>query len=144
MEVSFDDVEGKGYVTDVEGKDPIIINNNTEGSRALFPTQLLALAMGSCSSSDIMSILKKKRQNVTKYRCTIMYDRLEEHPKLLKDPVIHYQLWGEIDPEAAKRSVFLSLSRYCNVSITVRRAGVNVGYRISVNGEVVDEGPAPQ
>lgn len=144
MEVSFNDVEGKGYVTDVEGKDPIIINNNTEGSRALFPTQLLALAMGSCSSSDIMSILKKKRQNVTKYRCTITYDRLEEHPKLLKDPVIHYQLWGEIDPEAAKRSVFLSLSRYCNVSITVRRAGVNVGYRISVNGEVVDEGPAPQ
>ncbi len=143
MEVSFEEVEGKGYVTDVEGKDPIVINNNTEGSKALFPTQLLALAMGSCSSSDVMSILKKKKQEVTRYRCTVIYDRLQDHPKLIKDPIIHYQFWGNVETDAAKRSVFLSLSKYCNVSIMVKMAGINVSYRISVNGNVVDEGPAP-
>lgn len=144
MEVSFEQVKGKGYVTTVEGKDDLVINNNTEGSRAFFPTELLAIAMGSCSSSDVLSILEKKRQNVTRYRCSINYDRLHDHPRLLKDPVIHYEFWGEVDPESAKRSVFLSLSKYCNVSITVIRAGVNVGYKISVNGEVVDQGPAPK
>ncbi len=143
MEVSFEQVEGKGFHTDVEGKDSIVINDNSEGLNALFPTQLLALAMGSCSSADVLSILKKKRQNVTRYRCSIIYDREEDHPKILKNPVIHYQIWGEVDPDAAKRSVFLSLSKYCNVSITVKRAGINVGYKISVNGEAVDEGPAP-
>lgn len=143
MEVSFEQVEGGGFVTDVEGKDPIVINDNSGGLNALFPTQLLALAMGSCSSADVISILQKKKQQITKYRCTISYEREEDHPRVLKNPVIHYQIWGEVDPEAAKRSVFLSLSKYCNVSITVKRAGIDVGYKISVNGNVVDEGKAP-
>lgn len=143
MEVSFEQVKGKGFLTEVEGRDPIVINDNTEGSRALAATQLLALAMASCSSSDVLSILQKKRQNVDRYRCSITYDKEQEHPKFIKDPVIHYQVWGDVDPEAAKRSVFLSLSRYCNVSIMVKRSGINVRYRISVNGEQVEEGPAP-
>lgn len=143
MEVSFEQVNGKGFLTDVEGKDPIVINDNSEGLNALFPTQLLALAMGSCSSSDVLSILQKKRQEVTRYRCTVAYDREQEHPRILKNPIIHYQIWGEVDPEAAKRAVFLSMSKYCNISITVKRAGINVGYKISVNGGVVEEGTAP-
>lgn len=143
MEVSFEEVKGRGFLTDVEGRDPVVINDNTEGLKALTPTQFLALAMGSCSSSDVLSILQKKRQNVERYRCTITYDREEEHPKIIKDPVIHYQVWGDVDPEAVKRSVFLSLTRYCNVSIMVKRSGVNVRYRISVNDGQVEEGPAP-
>lgn len=143
MEVSFERVEGKGFVTDVPGSDSIQINDNSGSLKSLFPTQLLALAMGSCSSADVLSILEKKKQEVKKYRCTIRYDREEEHPRILKDPEIHYQLWGDIDPEAAKRSVFLSMSKYCNISITVKRAGINVRYRISVNDSVIDQGPAP-
>lgn len=143
MEVSFERVEGKGFVTDVPGSDSIQINDNSGSLKSLFPTQLLALAMGSCSSADVLSILEKKKQEVKKYRCTIRYDREEDHPRILKDPEIHYQLWGDIDPEAAKRSVFLSMSKYCNISITVKRAGINVRYRISVNDSVIDQGPAP-
>jgi len=143
MEVSFEKVDGRGYVTDVPGYDPLEINDNSGNLRSFYPTQLLALAMGSCSSSDVLSIMKKKRQVVERYRCSVIYDREPEHPKLLKDPLIHYQFWGNIDPEAAKRSVFLSLSKYCNVSITIKRAGINLRYRISINDQVLEEAPAP-
>lgn len=144
MEVSFQHVKGKGYVTDVKDRNEFIFNDNSEGSKAFSPTEMLALSMGACSSSDVLSILEKKKQNVTEYRCSISYDREESHPRFIKNPVIHYQFWGEVEPESAKRSVFLSLSKYCNVTITVIRAGINVSYRISVNDKVIDEGPAPQ
>lgn len=143
MEVSFEEVKGKGYVTTVNGRDAIVINDSMEGSKAFTPTELLALGMSGCSSSDVLSILEKKKQNVTKYRCSVKYDKEPEHPKVLKNPEIHYEIWGEVDPEAAKRAVFLSLSKYCNVTITVIRAGIDVSYRISVNDQTIEEGPAP-
>ncbi len=144
MEVSFEQVKGKGFVTQVDGRDEIIFSDGAEGSTALSPTQLQVLGMGGCSSIDVLSILEKKKQNVTKYRCSVSYDKEPEHPKLLKNPIIHYELWGDIDPEAVKRSVFLSLSKYCNVTILAIKAGVNVSTRISINDEVVDESPAPK
>lgn len=143
MEVSFEHVKGKGYVTTVKDRDKITFRDHTEELNLFSPTELLALGMSGCSSSDILSILEKKKQNVTKYRCSVNYDKETEHPKVLKNPIIHYELWGDIDPEAAKRAVFLSLSKYCNVTITVIRAGINVSYRISVNDKTVEEGPAP-
>lgn len=144
MEVSFEYVKGKGYVTTVADRDNISIRDHTDSTKAFSPTELLALGMSGCSSSDVLSILEKKQQNVAKYRCSVNYDKETEHPKVLKNPVIHYEFWGEVDPEAAKRSVFLSLSKYCNVTITVIRAGINVGYKISINDRVVEEGPAPK
>lgn len=144
MEVSFELVKGKGYVTDMPGRDQVVINDHSsEESKALFPTEFLLLAMGSCSSVDVLTVLEKMRKKVERFRCVISSDREEEFPKLLKNPVIGYEFWGDVDLESANRAIDISLSKYCNVSITVIRAGINLSYTISINGTQLAKIPAP-
>lgn len=144
MEVSFELVRGRGFVTDMQDREEVVINDHSsEDSKALFPTELMLLAMGSCSSVDVLSVLEKMRRKVERFRCVISSAREEEFPKLLRDPVIEYQFWGDVDADSADRAINLSLSKYCNVSITVIKAGIELSYSITINGKPMGKKPAP-
>ncbi|AAT43004.1 OsmC family protein [Picrophilus oshimae] len=133
MKVSFKFDPDTGFISDDE-KSPVsiknsIINNDSHHS----PTELLMLAMGSCTSDDVLNILKKMRQNVKNYRCEIEGEKRDEHPRILRYAVIHYIFEGDIDPESARKAIELSLEKYCSVSIMAKRGGVDVSYYYTIN-----------
>jgi len=62
----------------------------------------------------VISILRKKRQNVTGFEVRVHADRAEAHPKVFTRAVIEYHLSGEdLDEKAVLRSIELSAERYC-------------------------------
>ncbi|MEM0156125.1 MAG: OsmC family protein [Thermoplasmataceae archaeon] len=140
MILSFKSESERGFLTNVEGKEPLRLKNSLSKNTENFtPTELLVLSIGSCTSDDVLSILSKMKQTVNDYQCTLNAEREEEIPKTLKSVNIGYELTGDVSEDAARKAVSLSLSKYCSVSILVRRGGAKVTYSLKINGKIIED-----
>jgi len=99
----------------------VAIDTDRERNSASSPMELLLLALGSCTAVDVVSILKKKRQEVTAYRVEVSGDRREEHPRSYKKMEVHHIVTGRnISPQALAQAIELSEQKYCSVAATLR------------------------
>jgi putative redox protein len=98
------------------------------------PMQLLLIALGGCSGIDIISILRKQRQDVQGFSAHIEGDRQAGvEPSLWQHVNLVFSLTGTIDPEKAKRATELSMNKYCSVSETLRLAGCELKWEVRIN-----------
>jgi putative redox protein len=78
------------------------------------PLELLAIGLAGCTAMDVISILGKKRQEVTSFEVKVHVDRQDEHPKVFTHLTIEYVLGGKnLSEEAVERAVQLSAEKYC-------------------------------
>jgi putative redox protein len=78
------------------------------------PMELLLVGLAGCTGMDVISILRKKHQEVTRYEVRVQGTRAETHPMVFTDIVVeHYVTGRHIDPAAVARAIELSESRYC-------------------------------
>jgi putative redox protein len=88
------------------------------------PLELVLVGLAGCTAMDVISILEKKRQQVTAFEVKTHADQAEEYPKALTRFLIEYVVTGKgVDREAVERAVELSQTKYCSVSATLRNAG---------------------
>lgn len=98
------------------------------------PMELVLLALGGCTSMDIISLMRKMRIDLTEFRVTMDVNRAEEHPKVYTDIVLHYHFTGkDLPPAKLEKAVSLSQDKYCSVSAMLDKA-VNISYEIHVYG----------
>jgi len=80
----------------------------------LRPMELMALSLAGCTAMDVISILRKKRQDVTAFEVRVHAERADEHPRVFTSAVIEYEVTGHGLHEAAViRAIELSAVRYC-------------------------------
>ena len=80
------------------------------------PHRLLLLAMAGCTAMDVLSILRKKRQQVIGLSVEVQGSRAEQHPRVYIHFDVLYRVRGtNIDPQAVARAIELSTTRYCPV-----------------------------
>ncbi len=92
------------------GADPSAGGDN-DGFR---PMELFAISLAGCTAMDVISILQKKRQQVTGFEVEVHAGRAVEHPKVFTEAVIEYHVTGQaLEEEALVRSIELSATRYC-------------------------------
>lgn len=78
------------------------------------PLELMALSLAGCTAMDVISILQKKREEITDFEVRVDADRQEEHPRVFTQAVIEYHITGKgIKEESVVRSIELSATRYC-------------------------------
>jgi len=78
------------------------------------PMELMALSLAGCTAMDIISILTKKRQEVTAFEVKVHTERAEEHPKVFTRATIDYLVTGHnVDEAALVRAIELSATKYC-------------------------------
>jgi putative redox protein len=78
------------------------------------PMELIALGLAGCTAMDVISIMQKKRQDVTDFEVTVYTERAEQHPRVFTWAQIEYAVTGhEVDEKALARSIELSATRYC-------------------------------
>ena len=78
------------------------------------PMELIATGLAACTAMDVISILQKKRQDVTDFEVQVHAQRSPEHPKVFTHAVIEYFVTGHgVDEAAVVRSIELSAVRYC-------------------------------
>ncbi|MDB5151612.1 MAG: OsmC family protein [Mucilaginibacter sp.] len=98
------------------------------------PMQTLLMGLGGCSAIDVISILKKQRQDVVDYKMTISGEReAGTEPSLWKSINIDFHLYGNIDPDKASRAVNLSVNKYCSVAATLMGAGAEIKTQVFVH-----------
>jgi putative redox protein len=82
------------------------------------PLDLLLISLGSCTGMDVISILRKKRQAVTHYTVNVFANGAQQHPKVFTDILVEHVVEGHnVDPRAVKRSIELSITKYCPVHV---------------------------
>jgi len=97
------------------------------------PMQALLMGLGGCSRIDVVSILKKQRQQISSFRMVITAQREENKvPALWEKVHVVFHLSGEIDADKAKHAAALSIDKYCSVAETLRRAGCVITWEVSL------------
>ena len=97
------------------------------------PMELLLMGVAGCSAIDIISILKKQRQNITGYYAEVEGERVQvDEAKPFKSITVTIYLEGEIDEEKAYKAAQLSFEKYCSVSKTIEPTAT-IYYQIKVN-----------
>lgn len=87
------------------------------------PMELLLVALGGCTGMDVISILRKMRQDVTGYDVRVRGTQVDAHPRVYAEIIVEHTLTGRrLDPALVHRAVELSSTRYCPVGATIGAA----------------------
>jgi len=128
-------VKGLLFVGSASSGHAIVMDANAEvggHNTAPRPMELLLIGIGGCSGMDIVSILKKKKQNITGVEITVKGKQADTYPKKFTDITIEFIVKGkEISDEAVKRSIELSMNKYCSVKASLEgSAKISFSYKI--------------
>ena len=89
------------------------------------PMEMFLLGAGGCTSFDVMSILKKSRQDVSDCYVELDAERAETDPKVFTKIHMHFVVKGKgIKPEAIEKAIKLSAEKYCSASIMLGQTAV--------------------
>lgn len=83
---------------------------------AASPKDAVLAALAGCTAMDVASILRKKRQAATRYQVAVSAEAADEHPRVYTAITVEHRVDGDVEPEALRRSIELSSTRYCPVS----------------------------
>jgi putative redox protein len=87
------------------------------------PMEMVALALAGCTGMDVISILRKKRQQVNQFEVRVNAPRSAEHPNVFTRALITYIVTGrKVDETAVLRSIELSITKYCPVQFMLAQA----------------------
>src|SRR5258707_15541397 len=90
--------------------------------RGMRPMQTLLAAMGSCSAIDIISILRKQREELKDIKITVTGEREKDAtPSLYTEIHAHFKLFVNIDKDKAQKAVSLAMEKYCAVANTLEK-----------------------
>jgi putative redox protein len=93
--------------------------------------EMLLAALGSCTATDVVAILQKKRQNLESLEVLVSGERAETAPKVWTKIEVVYRLRGELDEKAVEHAIELSQTKYCSVSVMLgKTAKISHRYEI--------------
>ena len=119
----------RGHIVNVDSR-PEFGGNDMGPS----PMELVLMGVAGCSAIDMISILKKQRQEITSFKAEVDGERVQVgEAKPFKDINVVFSLEGEINPEKASRAAQLSFEKYCSVSKTLEPTAT-VHYKVILNG----------
>ena len=112
-----------------------VLETDHERASAATPMELLLVALGGCTAVDVISILKKKREQVTDYRVEVRGTRREEHPRAFTRMEVRHVVRGRgVSEKAVASAVELSETKYCSVAATLRP-----GVEIVTTYEIIED-----
>ena len=108
--------------------------NESEGGAS--PTDLVLIALAGCTAMDVISILQKKRQQVTAFEVRVLAEKAEDYPRVFTAASVEYIVTGHgVRIDAVERAVELSRTKYCPVHAMLQQAlPLEFSYRVQAAG----------
>ena len=127
-----DDLQGNVITFKADRKNHELASESK--GKSLGPMLSLLMACGGCSGIDIVMILEKQRQDFDRLQIKVFgYREINKIPAVWEKVHIEYYLDGDFDSTKIERAAELSITKYCSVLETLRRAGAEVTYRVFIN-----------
>ena len=112
--------EGLRFTGSTGGAFDLPLDGNGQG---FSPLQLLAIGLAGCTAMDVISILGKKRQEVTAFQVQVHADQQDAHPHVFTAAQIVYLVTGHnVDEAAVLRAIELSALQYCSAQAMLSKA----------------------
>lgn len=103
------------------------------------PMELLLVGLAGCTGMDVISILHKKRQDITSYDIRVHGVRADEHPRIFTEITVEHIVTGRhVDPAAVAHAIELSEAKYCGVGAMLGKAA-----RLTHLYRIVEVGASP-
>jgi len=119
----------RGHIVDVDNKSEF--GGDDLGSS---PMELVLMGVAGCSAIDMISILKKQRQEITSFKAEVEGERVQVgEAKPFKDIHLVFYLEGNIKEDKAAKAAQLSFDKYCSVSKTLEPTAT-IHYKVVLNG----------
>ena len=96
------------------------------------PMEVVLLGLGGCTGIDVVSTLRKMRQEVTGYAVSVRGERRDEHPRIYTRVAVEHEVTGHaLKEDHVRRAISLSAGKYCSVSAMLEaNAELELTYRI--------------
>ncbi|HXN25445.1 MAG TPA: OsmC family protein [Candidatus Dormibacteraeota bacterium] len=109
----------------------VTLDADRNSNSAPGPMEMLLIALGSCTATDVVMILEKKRQKLEALEIVVSGERAESPPKVWVKIELAYKLRGRLDEAAVKHAIELSEKKYCSVAAMLRKtAPIRFRYEI--------------
>ena len=116
-------LEGIQFVAESSSGKVVFVDGGIDGNgnnTGIRPTDLLLMSLGSCAGMGIVSILKKKKQDVRGFNVIIRGENEHEWPKRVTNINIEFVIEGNnLSEDAVNRAIELSMGKYCTVKATL-------------------------
>ncbi len=99
----------------------ITIDSDRASNKAPGPMELVLLALGACTATDVVMILEKKRQKLESLEVVCSGERAAVPPTVWTKLEMLYRLRGQLDDAAVKHAIQLSEDKYCSVAAMLRK-----------------------
>ncbi len=105
------------------------VGGDNDGFR---PMELIALGLAGCTGMDVISILQKKRQEVTGFEVRVHAEQAPDHPHVFTHIMVEYHVVGQgVDPAAVERAIELSSTKYCPAQAMLEKS-VQIEHRYTL------------
>ncbi|MGH7973226.1 MAG: OsmC family protein [Limisphaerales bacterium] len=125
--------EGRQFVAQ-SGSGHTVVMDDADGNTGAKPIEFALLALGGCTAFDVVGILRKMRQRVTGYDIELVAEQCENPPTVFTRVTIKHKLQGCIEPEAVRKAIHLSETKYCSVSAMITKTA-----KIETTFEIITE-----
>jgi putative redox protein len=109
------------YIGEATSQHAIVMDTATEKT-ASSPMELVLIALCGCTASDVVGILRKKREPFTSLEVTANGERAQGYPAVYTDIKLTYRVGGKVSPKAMEDAVRLSKEKYCSVSAMLEKS----------------------
>ena len=99
----------------------VAVDSDRQTNTAPGPMELVLMALGACTATDVVSVLKKKRQKLESLEVVCSGERAAQPPTVWTKLEIVYRLRGDLDDAAVKRAIELSEDKYCSVAAMLKK-----------------------
>jgi putative redox protein len=130
------------FMSDNHGVKTLMDATPEHGGAQIGPTpkELILNAMMGCTAMDVVSMLKKMRQEISEFKMEIEAVKTTHYPTHFKSAELVYLIKGNIDPEKAIKAVDASLTKYCGVNYMISKT-CQLTFKLVLNDHVIKTGP---
>jgi putative redox protein len=111
---------GQQFICVTPSGHAMAVDADRERNTAAGPMELLLVALATCTATDIVIILEKKRQKLLGLEISVSGERAPEPPRVWTQLEVVFRLRGALDEKAVQDAVHLSESKYCSVAAMLR------------------------
>ena len=112
--------DGERYIGDASSRHAIVMDTGSEKT-ASSPMELVLIALCGCTASDVVGILRKKREPFTRLEVTASGERATGYPAVYTEISVVYRIAGKVSRKAVEDAVTLSKEKYCSVSAMLEK-----------------------
>ncbi|WP_263078297.1 OsmC family protein [Endozoicomonas sp. Mp262] len=126
-------VDNERFMGLTDSNNTVVMDADKNSKSAASPMEMILMGLGGCSSVDVVSILKKARQDVQDCKVDIQAERADAVPAVFTKIHLNFVVKGNnIKESQVQRAVELSADKYCSVAIMLGKGGIEITHSYDV------------